>query len=92
MNFLAECIEQFRVDGGLQIRTSSTGSTMPTPKKWDQTMLARFLAKYGLSVEASHCGEDHAADPCHSRRVRPAQELGGHDAFPTRCRISPRRC
>jgi hypothetical protein len=40
--FVAQRVEQFGIDGGLLTRTSSTGSTMPLPKKWAQTRLATF--------------------------------------------------
>ena len=50
-----------RCTGGLLTRTSSTWSTMPRPKKWAQTMLARFLAKYGLLSESQPLGQHFAA-------------------------------
>src|SRR5437868_5709082 len=40
-------------EAGLLTRTSSTGSIMPMPKKWPQTILPRLVAKYGFSGDAS---------------------------------------
>ena len=37
---------------------------IPWPKKWAQTMFARFLAKYGFSGDASQFGQHRRGGPC----------------------------
>ena len=52
--FAASSSSSSGLEGGFETRTSSTGSTTPTPRKCAQTRLAMLRAKYGLRGEASH--------------------------------------
>ena len=54
---------------------------MPTPRKWAQTMLARFLANYGFSAEASHSASTSRRYLSLSSGVRAAEELRLHVLF-----------
>jgi hypothetical protein len=59
---------------------SSTGSTMPRPKKWAQTRLEMLGANSGLSVEVSHFGQRFAAIAARQIGFDTSEELRLHRA------------
>ena len=63
---------------GLETRKSSTGSTIPEPKKWAQTRLANEVANQGFSGEASHFGQDDPTVLAGDVGGLAAEELGLH--------------
>ena len=68
------------------MRTSSTSSMMPWPKKWAQTMFARLVAKYGFSGEASQLASTSRRSLPVTSGVGAAEELRRHHAAADRVR------
>ena len=73
----------------MDTRTSSTSWMIPCPKNWAQTMLARLVAKYGFSGDASHAARTSRRSLPFTSVTAPPRNFGGITRPPTGCVCSP---
>ena len=77
------CASNAGLEGGLEMRMSSTGSTIPTPMKCAQIRLLMWLENHGFSGAESHCASTSRRSlPFTSGSSAPGN-FGGTGLFPT---------